>query len=276
MIGGRSKGRAVPLLAFVAGLGAIVPQDQPRPIGLDPILTRTAAYSDRLESALLDFVCIEKVQETTFQPPGGRFWTPRRLRTVQRKSDYQLIRNEAKSEELRRPIEPNGEMPEAADAYIKANRFLYEKAILGPVGFIGRRAQPFYEYELLGEDKILGRRAFHLRSRPIGNPPAPLNYGEIWVDAATFAVLRIEADPRIINGYGDIQARAAKRKLEPVIRLVLDYGLQRNGLRFPSRFEIDERYKGAFVPLFRHTLIEIEYSDYRFFTVEVAHETKRY
>ncbi len=215
MMGKRSKGRAVAILALVAGLGAIIPQDQPLSVGLDQILTETAAYSAKLESAILDFVCIEKVQETTFQQPGGRFWTPRRLRTMQHKSDYQLIRNEAKSEELRRPIEPDGILPDTANAYIKANRFLYEKAVLGPVGFIGRRAQPFYEYELLGEDKVLGRRAFHLRSRPIGNPPAPINYGEIWIDAATFAVLRIEADPRIINGYENIQARAAKESWSP-------------------------------------------------------------
>ena len=76
-------------------------------------------------------------------------------------------------------------------------------------------------------------------------------------------------------GFADIQAAAEKIKVTPRISLVTEYGIEKNGIRFPSRVVIQEAYlrnKDKKKRMFSE--VTIDYKDYQFFTVEVGVDYK--
>ena len=180
-----------------------------------------------------------------------------------------MIKKDGGVEERRTLLEEDGEKKLAKDAPLKTKLFYSLKSVYGPVGFLSKESQSLYSFELQGEDKFLGREAHVLKSRPKGTVKIDRNYGTIWVDKENSSVLKIEMDQESLEGYESLKARAEKRKTRPVLAAIHEYGIEKNGIRFPSRTVFEESYVGPWIPKYLNSQVIIEYKNYRFFTVEV-------
>jgi hypothetical protein len=52
--------------------------------------------------------------------------------------------------------------------------------------------------------------------------------------------------------------------------LTTEYAFERNGVRFPSRYTIEEAYLSATNPPLIHSMTEVTQADYKFFRVETG------
>jgi len=265
---------------FTADAGRIVAaQEDP---DIRTILTRCAAYCEKLRTAALYFVCEERTVEDVFPTryrmtsiTGGRTITysagsaGKPGRNVWR-HDYQLIKKGPSIDQKRVLLEYNKKKTDPQDASIKPRRFYSENPVFGPIGFFDKNWQDLYDYFFVKRDRVLDREAVAIKVVPkvkIDNKP---NFGTIWVDVEDDSVLKIEIESRSLAGFEQVLSAAEKQGLEPDFVTIHEYAVIKNGLRFPSRTLFEERYKGR-VDGFRggtRSKTEITYDQYRFFTVE--------
>ncbi|MBN2206316.1 MAG: hypothetical protein JW742_02840, partial [Candidatus Aminicenantes bacterium] len=82
------------------------------------------------------------------------------------------------------------------------------------------------------------------------------------------SIVRIEWEQTSIGNFEVIRETAERLEAEPALISTTDYGVVKNGIRFPSRDTTEEAYlmkKGKRFVRSRSTIV---YKDYRFFTVE--------
>lgn len=95
-------------------------------------------------------------------------------------------------------------------------------------------------------------------------------YGKVWVKEDDCSVLKIEWSQKGIKGYGILEEIAKAINMKPRIALATEYAYEKNGLRFPSKFTLEETYLGAENKKYRKSNKVVEYKDYKFFTVETT------
>jgi hypothetical protein len=240
---------------------------------INNILERAAKYCEKVKNAALYFVCEERIEEEilkqSYRTSSPVFRTPDRKDNHAYIYDYQLIKKDGGVEEHRTLLEEDGKKKLVKDAPLKTKLFYSLKSVYGPVGFLSKESQSLYSFKLQGEDEFLGRKAYILKFRPKSGEKIDRNYGTIWVDKENSSVLKIEMDQESLEGYESLKARAEKRKTRPILTARHEYGIEKNGIRFPSRTVFEESYVGPWVPKYRNSQVIIEYRNYRFFTVEV-------
>jgi len=280
---------------------------------LEKVLEGSAKYCDKLAAAALDFVCVERIEETeqsehrksypgspeTWSPSsnpetGSRVMKPsstqivtksyrqnRQPQKVKNNSyvyDYQLIKKGSEIEEKRILLEENGKKKAEPDADLKTKRFYSKRSVFGPIGLLGRSRQDKFQYIMLDEDRIEGRDTFVIEVKPLEGIEEPVNYGKVWIDKEDYSVLKIEVDQESIMGLDSTK----NKNIVHTVKDVHHYGVQKNGLRFPSRTVFEESYKAKAARQivsrsadaldnrgFLWIKTEISYGDYRFFTVDV-------
>jgi hypothetical protein len=92
--------------------------------------------------------------------------------------------------------------------------------------------------------------------------------GRVWVDENDYSVLRIEMDKRSISDEWKIDERALMYESEPLVMMTCEYDIEKNGVRFPSRFSIEECYVNPSGQRFVRARISVTYRNYKYFTVE--------
>lgn len=257
-----------------AGVSAFLQDNDSTP--LKAILRKSAAYCEGVRRAALFFICEERIREEIY--PSSKRSRIARFRTVKQQDkneyvyDYQLVKKDERVEESRTLIEENGVKKKVPNAPLKTKRFMSLKTAYAGADFIGPSTQSLYSYDYLGEDRVLRRDAYLLRSRPKIESEAAQSYGRIWVDKESFAILKIEREPESTEGFAELKEKAASKALWPVLSIVHEFGIEKNGVRFPSRTEYRESYAGNFIPKFEYSRATIDYSNYKFFIVEVTIE----
>ncbi len=68
---------------------------------------------------------------------------------------------------------------------------------------------------------------------------------------------------------------ADKFKMKPKIKSETEFGVERNGIRFPSLDLTEEAYTSGGQSIYTRSIITAKYIDYKFFTVETASEIRR-
>jgi hypothetical protein len=109
-----------------------------------------------------------------------------------------------------------------------------------------------YSFDLVGFDRPNGREAFVLEARPRTRNPY-LFRGRVWIDAEDYAITRIEGTPA--------QKPSFWIKNTSFVHRYSKFG--------PFWLAVSNR-SDTEVVVFGHTVVEIEYSDYRFGPQEVA------
>jgi hypothetical protein len=275
------------LLGVAAGAGLRPAEGQgPGPeTRLARLLERAKAYCRKLENASLDFTCIEKIEEKLYRPSeilpdilvsnpasAGRasygYATPRQNYYVHTYVyDYQFVRVGERRTERRRVIEEDGRKKKPDDAVLETETIRVENALFGPIGLFGESWQSRHDYRIVGEETLSGKKVVIIEVVPKPGLDAPHCFGRAWVREDDAGTVKIAWDQTSVGNYRAIEARAMFYEAEPKLASVTEYGMEKNGLRFPSRDTTEEAYvkNGKTFVLSRTTIV---YRDYKFFTVE--------
>jgi hypothetical protein len=147
---------------------------------LKEILKNCAKYCEKLEKTALYFVCEEKIREEIIlkqEVRMGRGYLPAEKEINSYIYDYQLIRKGKEFRESRILIKENGEKRNIKNAQLKTERFFSLKSVYGSIGFLSQDSQEEYNYKLIKEDKIDGRKAYVIEVHPKTNEVENPNYG---------------------------------------------------------------------------------------------------
>jgi hypothetical protein len=264
----------------------------PKVVDLDAVLKKTAAYCQRLESSVLDFVCLEEIQETIdptldVLPSSSLFgiddwgWAigeavlagrPRQKIKSSYLYDYQCIRSERAIREMRTLLKENGKKTNVPKAALKTSVVVFGTALMGPVGLFGERFQSQYDYSISGQDKIAKRPVVVIDARPKPGAPQTRNlYGKAWIDPATADILKIEWSENRVGRHEIFDKRGEDYKRSPRLTILSEFRAEKNGIRFPSRLSIEEAYVSDKGRAFVRSKTEVIYKDFKFFTVEVEY-----
>lgn len=260
---------------------------QSQPADLAAILERCAAYCDKLSGSILDFVCAERVVETIAEirvmrpavsgSSSGALYFSRPWGSVDKRTrskylyDYQLVR--AKSGELtetRVLLEENGRKVVEKEASLKTRVFVYKYVVMGPVGLLGRDEQANFDFSVVKETTLKKQPVLIIQAAPKPGAVGNVLYGKAWVRKSDGEILRIEWQPESMGNYEGIEEMARELGMKPRLSFVSEYDFEKNGIRFPSRYEIEEAYSSKVrAPLVR-SKTEVTYEAYKFFTVETG------
>jgi hypothetical protein len=271
---------AVLLLSVAAApeaLSAQVPSPGSEAQTLARVLALAADYCDRLSRASLDFVCLEEVTERIQDRnpvyPSSAFGRPGwRNDIVEHRYlyDYQFISEGDRKTEKRRILELDGIRRKAEDADLDTLTFFYRNVLFGAADLLDGSRQPFYRYALKARETLDGQPVLVIEAEPAPGLAVAVNRGTVRIRESDAAILKIVWNVRSMEKTAAIQATAKEFRGAPEILQVTEFGLEKNGVRFPSRFGVEEAYvtkKGR--RIVRSTMNAV-YRDYKFFTVEVA------
>jgi len=117
-----------------------------------------------------------------------------------------------------------------------------------------------------------------VKATPKRDVPVRVLYGTAWLRLRDGAALRIDWDRESMRNVSTLDEETKKQGKVPELVFRSEYGFEKYGLRFPSRYSISlegrdpESQKLLFSPEKKKktaTQVEVVYSDYKFFTVEV-------
>ena len=247
---------------------------------LAEILARCADYCRKLENAVLDFICQEKIREEIFRPSTiqvemgklardkGQTIVSKRVARNEFVYDYQLIRKEGETSERRTLVLENGRKTDEKNAPLKTSGCTYENIIFSPIVLLGEKWQPKHDYKVLREENALGKRALVIQVTPKPGEWLGYLYGTVWVGQDDSAILKIEWAQESIGNYGELELSAMNLGLKPDIILSGDYNLQKNGIRFPSAFSVSVACRYAHEREITLYKLAVALTAYKFFTVE--------
>lgn len=277
-------------------------QADPFPVGL--ALKEARAYCGRLESAALDFVCLEYVSEKIDPAPRGArgpvSLVPQNLEInpvsnrpggmVLRHEgeaggkvdhsyvfDYQFTREAGGLKERRSLLLENGKRVKKRGSPPATTTFKYQDILLAPVELLDERFSASYVYRLVPEEgaTVDGEPLVVLEAVPKPDAFPPRLGGRVSLRREDSCVLRIDWDPSTFDNYDVILARAKLLDADPRVTSYTEYGFEKSGLRFPSVDFTEEAYVLKDGKTFVRARTRIEYKDYKFFVVETRSELKK-
>ncbi|MFC2157570.1 hypothetical protein ACFLT9_07020 [Acidobacteriota bacterium] len=259
-------------------------------VDLDELLVKAATYAERLERSVLYFVCREEIKEwidptlearssyrskhrwARSDPVGRRFISRLRAKKIKKSYvyDYQCIRKEEQILARRTLIEEDGKTKNEPNVSLKTSIFRYGTNMMGPVGLFGARFQPGYDYTIVGKEKKKGKEFIVIEAKPKSENPTSTNlYGRAWILTDTGDILKIEWNESRIGNYEIFEERGKQFKRTPRIKVETEFEIEKNGLRFPTRWSLEEAYCTKYGRAFVRSKTTVEYKDFQFFTVEV-------
>ena len=296
---GFTSGQDSPPRPLAVAVGTLLraqaqPKDPPPEPRLAELLKKAARYSERLSRSALDFVCTETIteridprEEPKIGDPFAKVRDARQglhTQSVQSKIasiqtnrfvyDYQLIKKSGILQERQTLLEENGRKTQEKDAPLKTSQLEHQYVVLGPVGLLGADAQQNNDYSLVENAKIQGQPAVVIEVKPKAPAIARYLYGKVWMKDSDGSVLRIEWNEKSLGNYEPVEEVARRLNAQPKIAFASEYGVEKNGLRFPSLYSVREAYVDTRGKAFVRSETEVVYKDYKFFTVETGVELR--
>ncbi|MFC2161610.1 hypothetical protein ACFLRX_08170 [Acidobacteriota bacterium] len=233
---------------------------------LEIILKKCAEYCERLDNVSLHFTCNEKITEEILK--GSIAFVVKNTHVY----DYQLIRKINKILEQRILIEENGRKKNELNAQLKTKRFQHKFIVFGPIGLLGEKQQEVHEYKIVKEVMYKKEKAVIIEAKPRFPEVSDTLYGKIWIRKIDFAILKIEWNQESLENFEEIEIIADKLEAKPKITFISEYGFEKNKIRFPNKYSIEECY----IPRFEvdkkliWSQTTVNYDNYKFFTVETG------
>lgn len=271
------------MVEIAAAVSAPAPGSDPDS-ALSALLSRAAAYAERLKKAAFHFICRESVTENTLSASGEKIRMPVTARTYW-VYDYQIIARNGKIQESRLLLEKNREKLHREKAKLETVFQSYFSFYM-PVTLLAREKQPLYRYRLVDKEIINNKSVWHIAV--VRRFPHSIPWGEIWVGEEDGIVWKIQLDQTSIVGFEKLAQKAIDRDLLPDITTIHEYELKQKGMCFPSKTTFVERYKtyegatkkkvsGAETEMVggeqsspERSRTYFEYKDYRFFSVSTS------
>jgi hypothetical protein len=251
---------------------------------LNNILENCAEYCQRLSEVALFFVCEEKIRETiynrsqrvvilrsraTYMMSAPEITAQAQNERNKYVYDYQLVRDGKNIKESRILLQENGQEKFEKNAPLKTKRFNYKHVIYGPIGLLSSDAQQKFDYSLAKERRYRGSKVVIIDATPQKEEDVDYLYGKIWINKDDFSIMKIEWDQASLKNLKAMEDIANQMDAKPLVSFSSEYGFEKNGIRFPSRFSINEAYIHK---RYRRRLLKSEttvtYDKYKFFTVD--------
>jgi hypothetical protein len=266
---------------------------------LKDILKQTGDYCEKIKQTSLDYVCVEDIKDqlnrykvsasrsvvgdntaafpTSAQTEGHSFsvsefadrknLTLKNSKKTSYKYDYQLIKKGSQFEEKRVLLEENKRKKNEKNAQLQT-RFKASNLIFGPVGFLSKYWQRYFDYEIVGMEVVNDVQAIVVKASPTEANKDNRNFAKIWVDVLDFSILQIEWEPQSIEGYQEKTKETEIGDLKTNVVWRVTYAVEKNGVRFPSKQHVKEIYIGLGGKEYPIEEITFDYSGYKFFVVE--------
>jgi hypothetical protein len=183
------------------------------------------------------------------------------------KYDYQLIKKGSQFDEKRIMLEENNRKKKQENAQLQT-RFKASNLIFGPVGFLSKYWQRYFDYEIVGMDMVNDVQTIVVKASPKESNKDNRNFAKIWVDVLDFSILQIEWEPQSIEGYEKRTQESEIGDLKTNVVWKVTYAVEKNGVRFPSKQHVKEVYIGLGGKVYPIEEITFDYNNYKFFTVE--------
>lgn len=250
---------------------------------LPRILEKTADYCKKLEEASIYYFCKEKIKETIYPIPKkyrgartSRVGIHGEFSKFHNKSsivneflyEYQIIRKGKKEKERRILLKENGKKKNKKKARLKTYCFKYTAIVFYPLVF-KESEQQYYVFKILAKEKWKDRNVYVIQVLPRPGIQKNLLWGKFWVDEKKFSILKIEISPKSIGNYYKIKYRAMALNSKPRITIIIDYTIEKNSIRFPGQFLIEEAYITPGGTKILLAEIMVHYDEYKFFSVGV-------
>jgi TonB family protein len=278
--------------------------DDPSHAILQDLLEDCAEYCQKLENAALYFVCEERINEihgyfntgrkgwilsSTAESEGrriedgGRVYMatlskyrvlePDKTEKNRYVCDYQLIRGVGKVQERRIIIKKNGRETGDQKSYLEDSHYSVLMPIFAAIQLLSRDRQPQFQYKILSDETTNGIGAYVIEAVPKLENAGSVERAKIWVAKGSLQILKIETEGIPLSGYDDIFREAAAFLVRPTATITHTYAIEKNGIMFPSRVSVRVRYPTQNPDISVQKLrIDMEYDNYRFFTVKTEHE----
>lgn len=260
-------------------------------------MKKVREYCARLKAGAYHFVCLEEVSEKidyskhliqTRVISGDYYELPSVRKTPKLKEkneylyDYQLIKKGARTKERRILLKKNGRKKNEKNAQLETKEFRYKHVLLGTVDLFGESSEFYNDYKIINEEVLNGEEAIVIEATPKALYTKPFRYGveptylsgKTWVKKTDYSILKIQWSHKTIKGFQNIEERAMKYEAEPRITIITEYGFEKNGIRFPSRFFVEQAYISKKGKKFIRSELNVIYKDYKFFLVETEVEFK--
>jgi hypothetical protein len=238
---------------------------------LAKVLDLARKYCARLDKAALDFVCMEQVKEESNSRRGPDM--QEHFNTLVWVYDYQFVRKEGKVTEKRDLVKKNGEEIEKKEARIETRHFKFNDIFFGASILLGEAAAADHVYKFVENDKIQREPVVVVACEAKPASAGKVLTGRAWVRERDGAVLRISWAPASFGDYQNVLVIAEDLGMNPAIISETEFGVERNGIRFPSRDWTEETYRKGTMS-FTRSMITVTYDNYKFFTVETGVEIK--
>jgi hypothetical protein len=206
-------------------------------------------------------------EDGTFESMPGKKLTFRNSKRKTYKYDFQLIKKNEQLEEQRILLQENRRKKNKKGAELKV-RFNAKYLIYGPVGFISSYWRHFFDYEILRLDRINGQQTTVIRATPKPNNTENQNIATIWISDEDNSILRIEWEPQSIIDYTERNLESEAGDLKTTVVWRVDYGVEKNGVRFPSRQYVQEFLISETGDRYVLEEITFNFTNYKFFIVE--------
>jgi hypothetical protein len=261
------------------------------------LLDNAAAYCEKLKNSAFHFFCKEKIVESRCSLYSGvnistevsdrSVYTQRNVRPMGFFTDevtevktftfsYRLLKSGTKIREEREWLSSKDNIPISRDHVVKPTTFFSQRAIFAPLTLLARERQDRYHFRFIRFDRRKGRSAAVIEVIPKYPDQENTIYGNIWIDLEDYSVLKIEADPRSINGYQSLKKIEKQLTARLFLTLEIHFDKLRDGIRFPTDVLMLEKYKGGrYVSTYKgskgweRNRTTFTYTDYRFFDVKV-------
>ena len=247
------------------------------------ILKKCAEYCERVKSIALFYMCQEEIKEKTkiyriadtlrTTPYGiteivpGESLKLKRTITSSYLYDYQLMKKEEELQEQRILLEKNKRKKHIENAELEV-RFNAAYLIYGPVGFLSRYWQNYFDYKIIGQEDIDKIPTAIIKATPKPNNKENRNFAKIWINERDNSILQIEWEPESIIDYKGKNIEIPAGNLKTVVVWKVTYGVEKNGVRFPGRQHIQEFLVSDSGERYLRNEIITNFNDYKFFIVE--------
>jgi hypothetical protein len=189
---------------------------------------------------------------------------------------YRLLKKGAKIKEEREWLSSKDNVPISREKVGKATAFFSQKAIFAPLTLLARERQNKYNFRFIRYDKRKDRRAAVIEVSPKSQEQENTIYGNVWIDLEDYSILKIEADPRSIKGYQSLKEIEKQLHTRLFLTLEIEFDKLHDGIRFPTKAQMLEKYKGGRFVLeykgskgWERNRTIFTYTDYQFFDVKV-------
>ena len=273
----------ISLVLFISASQSSVFSCQKDRARLNQLLIRSAEYCEKVKNIALFYVCLEKIKEKKYiyrtttseriSLGGAVIEKPykslklKRTRIYSYVYDYQLIKKGEELNERRILLEKNNKKKHKENAELEVG-YSAKYLVYGPVGFLSSYWQNYFDYEIIGEERKGGNLATVVKAMPKANNEDNRNSASMWIDETDGSILKMEWEPESILDYEGKPVRSQAGDLKPVVVWKATYGIEKNGVRFPNRQQVQEFLITEEGKRFISNDINTVFENYRYFVVE--------